>query len=851
MASKKIKGIMVEIGGDTSPLVKALEQVDKKAASLQSELREVNKALKLDPGNTELLAQKQTILSQQLDLSRERADILRQSMGELEKEGAKPIGEQQQRTLQREYITTAKRAENLEEQVRETNEEISRISKVSGTVTEFGNKLQGVGQKLMPLSQGVAAIGTAAFATIPATEELRTDLSKLDNNAAEAGVGIDKARDAFQKFNVVSDETDSSVEATANLLQAGFTESNLQKAVEGLAGAYLRFPDTLKIESLADSLQETLATGEATGQFGELLDRLGIGAEGFSERLAECSTEAERQQLVLQTLAGAGLNDTYQGWLKNNEALVENKTANMELQQQMAALAETLQPLLTQVTQLATQMLSWFNGLSDGGQKAVLAIMSIVSALGPVLNVIGSITSGFGKLTGLFGKVAGLFKGGGLLASLGPTLITALTGPVGIAIAAIGALVAAFVILWNNCEGFREFWINLWEKIKEITANVVDALVGFFTETIPNAWQAVVDWFAGIPEWWNNLWTGITDGASSIWQGLIDKLQPFIDAFLNVWNAAKDGLSQVFEGIKLVFSGAWEAIKNIVMAPVLFICDLVTGNFDKLKSDMANIWENIKSGISTVWEGIKTYFTGWIDTIKGVFTAGWEGLKNIVSTVCTSIKEFILNIWNSVISWFQELPGKLMQIGSDMFTSMKNGITSTIGNVVEAVKSGVGKAVDWLKALPSQAITWGKDMIQGFINGIKSMVNGIVNAVSGIASSIREFLHFSVPDKGPLTDYETWMPDFMKGLAEGIEKSKHYVTDALQGLTYDMQLNPQLAAVPAGGSGQGGEQNDNSITLQIENFYNNSGKDTKGLIRDSLEAQEAYRRQRERGRPKR
>ena len=108
------------------------------------------------------------------------------------------------------------------------------------------------------------------FATVPATEELRSDLSKLDNNARDAGVGIDETRAAFEAFNTVSDETDSSVEATSNLLQLGFTESNLQKAVEGLSGAYLRFPDTLKIESLADSLQETLATGTATGQFGEL-----------------------------------------------------------------------------------------------------------------------------------------------------------------------------------------------------------------------------------------------------------------------------------------------------------------------------------------------------------------------------------------------------------------------------------------------------------------------------------------------------------------------------------------------------------------------------------------------------
>ena len=119
----------------------------------------------------------------------------------------------------------------------------------------------------------IGGLAAAAVATIPATEELRTDLSKLDANAEENAVSADTAREAWRTFAVQSGETDSAVEATSNLLQAGFTESNLQKAVEGLAGAAQRFPDTLKIESLADSLQETLATGQATGQFAELLDR--------------------------------------------------------------------------------------------------------------------------------------------------------------------------------------------------------------------------------------------------------------------------------------------------------------------------------------------------------------------------------------------------------------------------------------------------------------------------------------------------------------------------------------------------------------------------------------------------
>lgn len=143
----------------------------------------------------------------------------------------------------------------------------------------------------------------------------------LATNAQEAGVGLGTAETALKTFNAASNELDSSLEATSNLLQAGFTESNLQKAVENLTGAYLRFPDTLKVESLADSLQETLATGTATGQFGELLDRLGIGAENFSAGLSSIATEADRQNYALDTLSKAGLAETYAAWQKTTPPL--------------------------------------------------------------------------------------------------------------------------------------------------------------------------------------------------------------------------------------------------------------------------------------------------------------------------------------------------------------------------------------------------------------------------------------------------------------------------------------------------------------------------------------------------
>ena len=113
---------------------------------------------------------------------------------------------------------------------------------------------------------------------------------------------------------------------------------------------------------------------------------------------------------------------------------------------------------------------------------------------------------------------------------------------------------------------------------------------------------------------------------------------------------------------------------------------------------------------------------------------------------------------------------------------MVSGVTGFVGNIKNAIVNGLTAAIDWIKGLPSQALKWGSDIIDGIVNGIKGAIGKVTDAVKGVADKIKSFLHFSVPDKGPLTDYESWMPDFMKGLAKGIDKSKKYVEKAVGGL---------------------------------------------------------------------
>lgn len=466
----RIRGITVEIGGDTTKLDKALEGTNKELKQTQAQLKDVERLLKLDPGNTELLAQKQRLLAQaaqgtadkletlrkaaesadkalergnayrnayeplkreldsvtasmqglesnaesmqqqlssgaistaqydayakKLEDTRRRADELEKAIEAVNKQfsGAK-IDQRQYDAIQRELAATEKAAEDAREEFEKFNATAEKFSSVATNVSTGAGKVRDATQTISTAAAGILA---ATAATVPATEELRNSLSILETNARNVGVGMGTAQTAMQNFMVVSGELDSSLEATSNLLQAGFTESNLQFAVENLAGAYLRFPDTVKIESLADSLQETLATGEATGQFGELLDRLGVGAENFTAQLALIPDEVQRQNYALGILASEGLSATYEGWLQNNQALVEGRTASYEAQMATAELAQTVQPFLTNIVQLLTRVLEFFNSLPPGVQAAIGVFVALIAVISPVAGIVSAIGAAAG-----------------------------------------------------------------------------------------------------------------------------------------------------------------------------------------------------------------------------------------------------------------------------------------------------------------------------------------------------------------------------------------------------------------------------------------------------------------------
>lgn len=563
-----------------------------------------------------------------------------------------------------------------------------------------------------------------------------------------------------------------------------------------------------------------------------------FGTESMSGMLAIINTSAEDYQKLSNAIGNsegaaekmaATLNDNLQGKMKIMMSSIEGAAIQ---------LGDILIPIVTKVVNKVSEWATKFNGLSESTQKVILVIAGIAAAVGPVIAIVGGLMSGFAKMNAMMEtskRVMSALKDMSGLAAVKAKLLAVAQGalnavmainPVVLIVAGIVALVAIFVVLWNKCEGFRNFWIQAWETIKSSAKAVWDWLKqagASLMDSMKQSWATFTDWL-------KNTWSGIRDWFVSLWEGIKNVFSTVVQWVSDTFAAVFTAISTIWTGIKNFFTGLWTLIKNIFLGALLVIIDIVTGDFGKLKEDIAKIWGNIKQGFSQVWQGIKDIFIGTLTAIweynkvvwNGIWTgltaiwnaiknffvnlwksisestvSAWNSFKDIISRTCSSIWEGIKSGFNALLNWLRELPGNLWRIGSDMFTKMKEGVTSTVSSVYSSVTTGVGKAVDWLKALPREAFTWGKHMLEGMIDGINATVGKVVDAVKGVGQKIRDFLGFTVPKKGPLHVYMEWMPHMMEGMRDSLKANEYKLINQAKGvagalkdaMSFDTNLN--------------------------------------------------------------
>ncbi len=433
-----------------------------------------------------------------------------------------------------------------------------------------------------------------------------------------------------------------------------------------------------------------------------------------------------------------------------------------------------------------------------GGAENALRLLAIAAALFLVAMNWEKVLDGTGKFLKFLGGIGKLFS------------------PMGLKIAAIIAVVALLILI---VEDFIHFLMGN------------DSIIGSIFDGLGIGADNAREMIFGVVKKLAEAWNSIKGAASATW-GALKKLAEVIfgalAAFWQAWGSKIIGLFRVtwnsmigiinvflkvVQGIanliSAVFTGdwaaAWEAVKEIFIGVFTIIENWLVATLQRigLAIDMAlsaistvwnTVWSAISSFFDTIWDGIVTFFT---ETLPGVIDGFIEKVQGI--------PEWWEDVWQSV---------------ADFFGGIWDGITQTIGDIAQTIKNGFQEAVDWITSLPEQALSWGADIVTGIADGITGAIGKITDAVKGVANKIKSFLHFSVPDEGPLTDYEEWMPDFMGGLAKGITENRGTVLEEVKKLANGVQVLMQAATAKPTTVAASTVNNRSSSVVQNNTFSN-------------------------------
>lgn len=399
MASKVLKGLTIKIGGDTSDLFDSLEKVDKKSRSLSSELGQINKALKLDPKNTELLAQKQQVLADAISNTEKKLGTLREAEKQMQEQVEKgEVTVEQYRALRREIIAAEGKLNSYKKAAEETTEAVEDLAKGSKSTAEMLNKteeeaeeaeqaLSDLGAETADLAKNslTALVGAATavvgslVAMAESSREYRTEMGKLDTAFSDAGHTAEAAKETYKELQGVLGDTDQAVEASNHLAKLCKTEEELNEWTDILTGAYATFGASLPVEGLAEAANETARVGQLTGP---LTDAINWAAEAgetfgvamkeateeneewnkaveeatsaedfFNLALQECTSEQERQQLITKTLTKLYKGAATQYKITNKEVIRANE-ATEKWNATMAELGGAVEPVVTDIKEM-------------------------------------------------------------------------------------------------------------------------------------------------------------------------------------------------------------------------------------------------------------------------------------------------------------------------------------------------------------------------------------------------------------------------------------------------------------------------------------------------------------------
>lgn len=708
----RIKGITIEIGGDTTALSKALSGVNKEINSTQKQLRDVERLLKLDPGNATLLEQKQRLLAESVEQTKQKLDSLKNAEKQVQQQFAQgKVSQAQYDALQREIVATEadlrkaeKAASSLQDEIAQSKGE-SALKQLGDAASETASKVKKIDEKPIEdvedaakdaddaleeagdsassfadhlkadvLVEGIKGIVSGIKDLNEETKEYRKIMGTLETSSEAAGYSAEETSEAFSQLYGALGDDQSAATTTANLQAIGASQKDINSLISSAVGAWAKYGDSIPIDGLAESINETIRAGQVTGTFADVLnwgskegETFGVmlkenteeneewnkavqdassAEDFFNLALQDAETQADRTNLVLRAMADQGLSDVGDAWYSNNKDIVDANNAQLEFTKKAAELSERVQPVLTAVQE-------GINGILQAILDATAGI-DMDTIVGYVQNFFDAVSNVVSFLIENKEIVIGVISAIGI--ALTALKIVEFVQSVISGISAIAALIAVLVLI-----------VTKGEEIKAWLAGFNEWLQGVFATDWTEIFGPVL---GNVLNGFFSLLKGIWDGVYQILNGVIDFIQGI---FTGNWE-------QAWNGVQEIVSGVWDTITGIITGA----CDLIEGILLGLDSWLQGVfkmdWTEIfgpglgdvinafMRNVENTWNAIKQIFQGVLDFIKGVFTGNWK------------------QAWQGVVNIFGGLFNSLI----NMVKAPLNGIIGLLNGAVGAINSLIG-----------------------------------------------------------------------------------------------------------------------------------------------------------------
>lgn len=676
-----IKGIIVEIGGDTSGLQNALKKVNSATASLSKELKGINTMLKLDPKNTELLAQKQTVLRQKINETTKQLNLLKDAQKQYIESGG-DLNSDKYRNLQREIIKTENELKNLKIESSNWTQASKSLSELSTKMTNFGDKVNDVGKKVSVLSAAVGSLFVAGTKYNADMEKYTTAFKTFLGSAEEAETVIENIK---KQSETSPFETSDLIQANQMLITTGENAGDAQKTISALADAIaLTGGGNDELTRMASNLQQIKNAGKATSMDIRQFAYAGIDVYGvLSKYTGKTTEEIKKMDITYDDLSKALQASAQEGgkYFNGQAQMVETLTGQVSklkksFKDLTGELSKSLYPTVKKVADRLQNLVDWFKNLDDRTKQIIAKIGLFVTALGPALVIIGKLISTGGTVFGTLSKIAGIIAK--VTASTGSLsgVISALAGPIGIIIAVIAALTAAFIYFFNTNSEFHDKVISVWNGICEMFTNQVMPILEELWQTIQEVIKQIIDI--------------VTD----LWHKIEPIILEMLTWMLDFWeNTLKDIVVQVIQFVAKLYQFQAEIYAKFILPIMKFLLDTLWPVVEWVIKNVIQRTQNVMQHIGNIVKSVMGILNGIITFISGVFSGDWEkawkGVQDIFSNLMGGLWEIVKWPLNQIISGLNTFINGVNNIKIPDWVPGVGGKSIYIPPIPELAKGGI------------------------------------------------------------------------------------------------------------------------------------------------------------------